>query len=92
MPYIKSEDRLQFNSHIKPLAYLCNTVGDMNYVISRLLHMIIKRNRFNYDLLNSLIGVLECTKLEIYRQLVAPYERKKHELNGPISELDENGE
>lgn len=89
MPYIKPINR----DVIGPLNDLpIRTEGELNYAITRLIHNWLLRYGKSYASLNAVIGVLECAKLELYRQIAAPYEREKHKLNGPISELDKNGE
>ncbi len=37
-----------------------------------------------YSKINSLIGVLECAKLELYRRVAAPYENDKIDENGDV--------
>jgi hypothetical protein len=62
--------------------------GELNYIITTLVHSYIERKGLCYTTLNEAIGVLECAKLELYRMVVAPYENGKQSENGPISELD----
>lgn len=63
--------------------------GLFNYAFSKILHHYITfQGGPNYRLLNELIGMLECAKLELYRQLAAPYENKKKRENGSVSNLD----
>ncbi|KKN64869.1 hypothetical protein LCGC14_0487030 [marine sediment metagenome] len=92
MPYIKKDKRKMIDGIVKQLADTIITLGDVNYVITKLLHIIIdrdaKQTRFRYASVNSIIGVLECVKLEFYRMVIAPYENKKRMENGPISDLD----
>ena len=92
MPYIKKGKRGKIDGIVKQLADNIITLSDINYAVTKLLHTIIdrdaKNSRFCYALLNSMIGVLECAKLELYRMVVAPYENKKRMKNGPISSLD----
>lgn len=89
MPYIKTEKREQFNKPIEELVCGVRTTGELNYIITRLFHRFIQnQHTICYDLLNSMIGVLESVKQEFYRMVVAPYEDKKRFDNGCISELD----
>ena len=92
MPYIKKEKRAKIDGIVKQLAGTIISLGDINYAVTKLLHIIIDRDakssRFCYASLNSMIGVLECIKLELYRMVVAPYEKKKRMENGPVSDLD----
>ena len=98
MPYIKQEDRKKFDDILnlfqqksgKLLQEMDRSflVGELNYLISRILHIWVHHNGLCYTTLNSAIGVLECCKQELYRQIVAPYEDKKKEENGSVSHLD----
>lgn len=55
--------------------------GALNYCITQLL---FSRGPETYSDLNSLIGVLECCKMEYYRRLVAVYEDGMVEENGDV--------
>lgn len=83
MPYIKQEERSAVISDQIP-----RTAGELNYLITKICHDYLKFHGVNYRNINAVIGVLECAKLELYRQIAAPYEDKKKVENGPISELD----
>jgi len=91
MPYIKTEQREKYGNSIGILtSNLQNNgkdgipiVGDVNYVISKLLWNIFDCNP-SYTLGNNLIGVLECVKQEMYRRKLAPYEDQKIKENGDI--------
>ena len=60
--------------------------GTLNYIITRLCDFWCRDNsgEANYERYNSVIGVLECVKQELYRRQVAPYEDKKCEQNGDV--------
>jgi hypothetical protein len=59
--------------------------GDLNYTITRLCDAYIcARGGVSYTLLNEVIGVLECAKLELYRRVAAPYENKALARNGDV--------
>lgn len=60
-------------------------VGELNYILSSIVYEWMMEHGLSY---NSAIGVLECMKLELYRQVAAPYEDRKKKENGPVSELD----
>lgn len=62
--------------------------GELNYIITTLIHQFIKRKGLCYATLNEAIGVLECAKLELYRRIAAPYEDKKVRQNGCVSEFE----
>jgi len=87
MPYIKPEDREQFDSKIDDLAHAlregCGDIcGNMNYIITTLIMKSIKPSR--YRQIAEITGVLENVKQEFYRKMVAPYEDKKIEENGEV--------
>lgn len=64
------------------------TAGEMNYLITGLLHAFLKKQGLNYDNANKLMGVLDCAGKEFYRTVIAPYEDIKRDTNGSVSELD----
>jgi hypothetical protein len=55
--------------------------GNLNYVFTQLLQRSYIQK---YAELNEAIGVLECTKLELYRRYAAPYENQKITDNGDV--------
>ncbi len=95
MPYIKKEKRriiaegtnLQ-NDLIGAASKLLDTEGDLNYFITKLCFNFLYKKGECYATYNTLIGVLECAKLEFYRKKVAFYEDKKEQENGPIITSD----
>lgn len=85
MPYIESK--------INRTDLICGerfpeNAGELNFLITSIIHLYIKEKGLKYSSINEVIGVLECAKLELYRQIAAPYENKKKRENGAISELD----
>ena len=84
MPYIKKQDRARHDYILRDIDYSNLDMGDINYFISSMLKMYIEVNGESYSNYNSLVGVLECIKLEIYRRKVAPYEDIKIGQNGDI--------
>lgn len=63
-------------------------VGELNYMITQMIHNYIENKGLCYTNLNGVIGVLECAKAELLRQVIAPFEDKKKAENGAVSELD----
>lgn len=95
MPYIKPITRkvldpaIQlFFDEIKNIDWLHLKPGEMNNIVTKIVHWWILNNGLKYENLNAVIGFLECVKLELYRMVIAPYEDKKKAENGFISELD----
>ncbi len=86
MPYIKQEDRINYDDRINALITGIKihqaTDGDMNYIITRLLDAAFDLKNTKYTKINTAIGVLECCKLELYRRKAADYEDSKIEENG----------
>lgn len=87
MPYITQDSRQKYNTLVDELTLKLekngNKIGDINYCFSRLIWSVFLKNP-SYVLGNSLIGVLECIKLEMYRRLMGPYEDKKLNENGDL--------
>jgi len=90
MPYIKQENRDIFDPLLETIIRGVKVagVGDLNYIITRIVHKWIEIEGLKYKNLNAAIGVLDCAKMELYRMIAAPYENGKQMENGPISELD----
>lgn len=82
MPYITQTRRRDLDPDIERLSAGINTAGDLNYAITQL--ALGQAHEISYTRLNSLIGVLECAKLELYRRVGAPYEDSKAEQNGDV--------
>lgn len=90
MPYITQSNRAVLEPSIDPLlkkflsAEPALSEGDLNYIITTLIHTHLNRVGTNYKNINAMIGVLECAKLELYRRIASPYEDKKIAENGDV--------
>ena len=84
MPYILPEDRDKFDANIEALTQNIDTPGELNYTITRIIHDYLNRGPMNYSVLNEIVGVLECCKLEFVRRVVSLYEDEKIEENGDV--------
>ena len=84
MPYIDKESRLELLVEGREI----QTPGELNYTITKLVHQYIRKFGRKYDTLNTVVGVLEAAKMELYREVVGPYEDVKKSENGPVSEID----
>jgi hypothetical protein len=58
--------------------------GELNYAITKLVDAYLQQRGVRYEHINTLIGVLECAKLELYRRIAGPYEDKKCQENGDV--------
>lgn len=83
MPYIKEFDREYFNASIDEIVDSIRDPGDLCYCVYRMLKDIFEKDK-RFKTISSLIGELECSKLEFYRRVVSPYEDKKIDENGDI--------
>lgn len=84
MPYIEHISREKWDKVLKNLLYLVDeqaNVGSINYILTRI---ITACPLDSYYSINSMIGVLECAKLELYRRIAVPYEENKKEENGDV--------
>jgi len=90
MPYVEQKRRYRIDDELKDIVIEIHdySVGDMNYIITRLIHKWIQTHNLCYANLNEVIGILESVKQEFYRTVVAPYEDQKRKENGSVSELD----
>lgn len=87
MPYITPEQRKEIDHYINNMPSPLSA-GEYNYAISRLIHHFIIEHGLSYETLNAAVGILECAKQELLRTVVGPYEEKKRQQNGSVSELD----
>ena len=84
MPYIVQPRREKLDPHLKEIAKLVETEGDMNYCIYKLSCLLIDRMGESYSNYSMCGSAMEHAKLEWYRRRVAPYEDKKIKENGDI--------
>ncbi len=84
MPYIKQEDRPIFKTDAQELGKRAECAGDLNYIVTEMVHAYLKNKSLNYANINEVIGMLECCKLELYRRIAAPYEDSKAVKNGDV--------
>jgi len=86
MPYIPQEQRTIINQKMSDLLATAGdlTDGQLNYIISNLIYTHLQKTNINYSKLNSMIGVLDCAKLELYNRLITPYETQKITENGKL--------
>ncbi len=64
---------------------LAGTAGELNYQITRLVDdYLVRHGGSSYQVLNEIMGVLECAKQEFYRRRVAPYEDIKIRAHGDV--------
>ena len=81
MPYIALGRR----EALEPTSVdVAESPGELNYQITRLLVEYTENHGASYGVMNSLVGVLECAKLELYRRVIALYEEVKMNESGDV--------
>jgi len=89
MPYIDKDGRSFWDPQIKELADSIVAakpeVGEMNYIITKLLVAWVK-DKLKYVKICNVMGTLVCVMFEFYRRIAIPYENKKSDLNGDVYE------
>ena len=87
MPYIKQEDRLEYDIYIDHLLLWLEQrpwqPGHFNYIFTRLILSWFDREK-SYTTANAIMGVLDCVGKEFYRRHTAPYEDKKRKEHGDV--------
>ena len=90
MPYIKPRLRRclanivdAMDKHVEGLS-----AGELNYLITTMLHKWLAVVNLDYGDVNEVIGVLECAKASLIETVLIPYEKDKMKQNGNVSELD----
>jgi len=88
MPYIKQDDREEFDWVVLNLAAKLGAygvTGNLNYVLFKLFKQLKKLGYLhNYETFSRFLAELDCSAREIYRREIAEYEDKKIEDNGDI--------
>lgn len=87
MPYIKRQDREKFDKLLLDIGVLIKSEGELNYCITKLALIFMAPRDLSYSLLNKIMGVFECAKLEFYRRFVVPYENEKIIENGDLTDV-----
>ena len=80
MPYIKA----MFRDALDSGEDTPHNAGELNYVITRVIADYLFEHGLSYQRLNDVIGVLECSKQELYRRIAGPYEDTKVAENGDV--------
>lgn len=80
MPYIPQSRRFDIDHDQREIT----NAGELNYAISSMINRYMGRRALSYRMLNEVIGVLECAKMELYRRMAAPYEDGKMTSNGDV--------
>lgn len=93
MPYILKEQRTEILEKSYPILKFIEErspqPGELNYLLTTLVDRYLvscknKADRVRYSHLNEVVGVLECVKQEIYRQIIVPFEDKKKLETGDV--------
>jgi hypothetical protein len=86
MPYIPPERRIDLSEGQLP-----QTPGELNFLICDLVDDYLaaaiqadETEGLTYGQINEVMGVLECAKLEVFRRLAAPLEKRKLKENGEV--------
>jgi hypothetical protein len=81
LPYIKPDKRAELRDY--DWTPLPQTAGELNYVFSRLIDRVLG-NDPSYGDINTVVGVLECCKEEVYRRIAVKFEDRKIIENGDV--------
>ena len=80
MPYIS--DDLRDSAHLAVGTDSWN-IGSLTYMLYKACIVALPDNP-RYSDYNALLGALECTKLELYRRHIAPYENERLAEHGDV--------
>lgn len=78
MPYITNQQKKELFTR------KANNPGELNFQITQLILNYMEDVEVNYQLINNIVGALECAKQEFYRRVAVPYEEKKIKENGDV--------
>lgn len=80
MPYITQTDREALRQDRR----VPRNAGELNYRITQEADRFLHAHGLRYENINTVIGVLEAVKLELYRRVAAAYEDEKILENGDV--------
>ena len=91
MPYIpEHEIRAAIIKHIDEVAKIARHKGDLNFSVTRLIHMwIMHKGGPGYQRCSDAMNALTDAAREFYRRILAKYEDIKIRENGEVSPLEE---
>jgi hypothetical protein len=86
MPYITPIDRINADTELQNagLSFIPQNAGELNFIVSTFIANYIRENGLKYAVVNEMVGVLECAKMELNRVVIGPYEDLKSAENGPV--------
>lgn len=98
MPYIKKLDREKLETDLVKFIDtlielekdqgISSLKGIINYSFTKILKSVYAqekgKNSLSYSNVNDAIGILECIKMELYREVAVPYEEVKKRENGDV--------
>ena len=84
MPYIAQDDRAWLAPEIEALEIKIDSVGELNYAITSLVHAWVRGHGVRYETLNAAVGVLACARGEFERRILEPHEDRKIAENGDL--------
>lgn len=86
MPYITKTRReaLEFANNPHVLGALCESAGELNYIITRVVLGYLDSAKESYAHYNAVLGVLDAVGKELYRRRIEPYEQQKIKENGDV--------
>jgi hypothetical protein len=61
-----------------------NTSGELNFVLTWVIHQFLRENGWSYQTMNDIVGALDNAKDEFRRRIQHPYEDKKIAENGDV--------
>lgn len=86
MPYIRESRRWILDELLNGLKQddPIESPGELNYIITSIILSYLDTHGRCYDTMNEVMGVLACSKQELYRRLIAEYEDEKVLENGDL--------
>lgn len=90
MPYIRPEQRAPIDHWLHGASKFILNPGELNYAITKLVHEYLDgaqapQDSPHYRDFNEVVGVLECAKQELYRDVIGPYEDDAKARNGAVT-------
>lgn len=81
MPYVPEEIKKELWNRNPAVA------GELTYLLTKVINDYVKEQGLCFNVAGEAILALECTKLEFYRRILAPYEDTAKERNGDVYDI-----
>jgi len=79
----EQKKKILFPDHILNIDGI-DTIDDLNFAIFCVVDLFVSKSKLDYDLINSVVGVLECSKFRFVKNISDNYKQNKIYAYGDV--------